>query len=908
MDIRYTRRKRHRGNVVFTSLIFLFILTGTLRLCVNKTLLESRQTSLFIQETQAYYLSENLMALGRDYVYQMMQNPRETNIFLGTTAFYDKDKSITANGIIDFNGSLSKQQIVPDDFSLQIKDNSWSIKGGPVFWQSNNKNINDERYLSEIYLIGKFDVNSAFMNDWTYRMVQTIEIERNPLCDFSLYAEGDLAIRVQNVTDTTFEKPVQINGNARYYRIHTQDQTKGFGRSTSNFNIAGHFLRINENDTTSTFSSIKIPDKYCLSDNSSFYDNFKNPYLPKSTGKYYSTFHLLDKEFLDYYSNATNPAYKNYEHYIYKTFKGKFLTRSRIYRPCGFDPENDWGYWWPIEDGGKSANARLLDYVTGMHNLTDSSKVSSSRIFTNRIGTIKTAFSSLRGLNEYQLTEKARLVEMQKLCNHPHLQLKLLISFSESTGISTTVDTFYTRYGLSCCKSAENNTFAPNTIFHPAKDNIFISRYYALINQKKYIYDASMRYSEDEGVAFYKTNENNIPTASNNIESNYYFNKIENGKLCCHTKSKDPTYTGEVYYNTTYNITPTSSTDINFGPHKLVESTENYNHWEPDATATPVVPDSNTPIFMYDRNRAKWIQIIDIDVAKLCNISSDNWKIYNHTLAVNTYWVGANLGPRNYTVGTNDIRKNYITNRTNETSFTPKNTNVIDIGVRLINASKIPTGGLTIWCPYPLYIKGDFNTTDTQPAFIVTDSLTVLTNSWADWRSMVDPYDSYFNNMTGLYSYRSQTPPTIKAHVMTGRTHPNYWLTSDKSKISPDGGHREAIRTLEPMNDVIPLYGSLLLPYYCKEQWEPPINFQKWETAGFYPCCLELHSLDTKIPAGMTFYHKVNRGRKTQAIGPTTYSILEGSTLWSKDWSNISNVFSSYHNALPNYLKYETAP
>jgi len=59
MRLRRTTSKK-LGNTFFTSLLFLFILATTLRVCTNKTMQECKLTNVFMQETQAYYLLENL--------------------------------------------------------------------------------------------------------------------------------------------------------------------------------------------------------------------------------------------------------------------------------------------------------------------------------------------------------------------------------------------------------------------------------------------------------------------------------------------------------------------------------------------------------------------------------------------------------------------------------------------------------------------------------------------------------------------------------------------------------------------------------------------------------------------------------------------------------------------------------
>ena len=256
-DTYLQKNRLNAGNTFFTALVFIFTLIGTLRICCNKTLHEAKLTGIFIQETQGYYLLENLMALARDYAYQITQNPREPSIFLSASAYRKKDKTYQASKgeknawVIDFNSSLSKEQIVPGNFPLQIADDGWDIKGGPIFWQDKKKDEDDERYLAEVFMLGTLKFSSALISDWTIHMVQTMEIERNPLCDFQLYAEGDTSL-TGNITCTSsdwyinFYGPVQINGNARFPRyMGYSDNNKMY--FYNKFNIAGNALSVYNN-------------------------------------------------------------------------------------------------------------------------------------------------------------------------------------------------------------------------------------------------------------------------------------------------------------------------------------------------------------------------------------------------------------------------------------------------------------------------------------------------------------------------------------------------------------------------------------------------------------------------------------------------------------------------------------
>jgi hypothetical protein len=65
-----------------------------------------------------------------------------------------------------------------------------------------------------------------------------------------------------------------------------------------------------------------------------------------------------------------------------------------------------------------------------------------------------------------------------------------------------------------------------------------------------------------------------------------------------------------------------------------------------------------------------------------------------------------------------------------------------NVGVRLINAAELPSqshgyaaNGLTVTTHHPLYIKGNYNTVNKQPASIAADAVTVLSGAWSDAQS-----------------------------------------------------------------------------------------------------------------------------------------------------------------------------
>ncbi|HYG35467.1 MAG TPA: hypothetical protein VEC99_11815 [Clostridia bacterium] len=119
--------------------------------------------------------------------------------------------------------------------------------------------------------------------------------------------------------------------------------------------------------------------------------------------------------------------------------------------------------------------------------------------------------------------------------------------------------------------------------------------------------------------------------------------------------------------------------------------------------------------------------------------------------------------------------------------------------IRLINGSMIPTNmapsgqptGFTVATPNPLYIKGHYNcpnpahrgttnTTQTFPASLVSDALTILSQNWNDAKS------------AGSFTSRDAVSTTINAAILTGIV---YSTGRDEEQFS--GGVMNLPRLLE---------------------------------------------------------------------------------------------------------------
>ena len=106
--------------------------------------------------------------------------------------------------------------------------------------------------------------------------------------------------------------------------------------------------------------------------------------------------------------------------------------------------------------------------------------------------------------------------------------------------------------------------------------------------------------------------------------------------------------------------------------------------------------------------------------------------------------------------------------------------------VRLVNGRHLPDRGLTVATPNPLYVKGHYNqpttshlgtknTSNTKPAALASDALTVLSPSWSDAES------------SHSYTHRNASDMTLNAALLTGIVE-----TSTASSIYSGGAHNLA--------------------------------------------------------------------------------------------------------------------
>ncbi len=159
----------------------------------------------------------------------------------------------------------------------------------------------------------------------------------------------------------------------------------------------------------------------------------------------------------------------------------------------------------------------------------------------------------------------------------------------------------------------------------------------------------------------------------------------------------------------------------------------------------------------YDYRESDTVQAVNIDVGKL-----NTWLANTNTRGGAQYQTLNTTGSTQKGQSINTI---YVVN-----NVAPTPTQLP--AVRLMNGAQLPTNGLTVATADPMYVMGSYNittngtktsttlgdTTNTQPAAILADSITLLSSSWSD---------SYGTN-TGLSSRGVTGDMTLNAATLEG--------------------------------------------------------------------------------------------------------------------------------------------
>ncbi|MBV9008545.1 MAG: hypothetical protein JO354_05165 [Verrucomicrobia bacterium] len=227
--------------------------------------------------------------------------------------------------------------------------------------------------------------------------------------------------------------------------------------------------------------------------------------------------------------------------------------------------------------------------------------------------------------------------------------------------------------------------------------------------------------------------------------------------------------------------------------------------------ATPGAITTNQSI--QDNREQATVRVASLDVSKIVTGSGANPNYGIPNGAQYGQWNGSGNGPVIYmydTSATSSARR----------------------GIRVVNGSRIPTSGLTVASPNPVYIQGDFNTGGTgsvvpsnnpanlnpdgtyqnpsnppnpqvsgytrAPSSVIADAVNILSNSWLDINSGTMPVAS---------------PTTVNTAIISGNV-----VTNANGDSAYSGGAENFPRFLENWsNKTFSYYGSMVELYQSQQ-------------------------------------------------------------------------------------------
>jgi len=211
-----------------------------------------------------------------------------------------------------------------------------------------------------------------------------------------------------------------------------------------------------------------------------------------------------------------------------------------------------------------------------------------------------------------------------------------------------------------------------------------------------------------------------------------------------------------------------------------------------------------TNVSFYDYRESRTVQAVQVDVGHF-----GAW-LYNTTNGGTAYTSKNMTG---VTSKSHDVNGIFVYNSV------PKSLTVLP-AVRVMDGAQLPTNGLTVVTPFPLYVQGNYNvqtnssgpqsltlgnTTNTRPAALMGDAITILSSAWSD------P-----NNTSGTsISSRIPTSTTINAACLEGIVPSN--------GLNYSGGLENFLRLLEDWSNATLTYnGSIVVLFasqYATNPW-----------------------------------------------------------------------------------------
>ena len=226
-----------------------------------------------------------------------------------------------------------------------------------------------------------------------------------------------------------------------------------------------------------------------------------------------------------------------------------------------------------------------------------------------------------------------------------------------------------------------------------------------------------------------------------------------------------------------------------------------------------------TNVTFYDFRETDTNCAIQIDIAKLCT-----WLTNTTSLGGSNYCTLNNSGTSSKGKSISGI---YVYN------FVPRTPSQLPC-VRIVNGQQLPSAGLTIATPFPLYVEGNYNvqtvgsaanasaathnTANTYPAAFLADAITILSSSWQD------NIGAYAKG--GSYSSRSAaSATTINAACIEGIVQSTNF-TGAPSGGCYSGGVENFLRLEENWSSSTLWYnGSIIVLFpsiYATNYWQMP--------------------------------------------------------------------------------------
>jgi hypothetical protein len=298
----------------------------------------------------------------------------------------------------------------------------------------------------------------------------------------------------------------------------------------------------------------------------------------------------------------------------------------------------------------------------------------------------------------------------------------------------------------------------------------------------------------------------------------------------------------ERYYNKAELVIQVTDTNVSVGVKQRYASSLTSIPW---LATTNFISTNKT---FTDQRESKTILTTEIDVGKFITWAATNVTVIT-TLGVNT--------PPDLLY----VRDSRTTNSTKMG------------GVRLVNARTLPSRGLTVATPNPLYTKGHYNqpsdsylgttnTSNTKPASLVSDAYTLLSNLFTDSAS------------SSSYSSRVAENTTVVAAVITGNV---VSTGSPSGSTGYSGGVNNLPRLLEAWSGRnYYLNGSLVCLFNSAMATAPFQSPGVYYSAPTRNINFDPNFLDsTKLPPGTPAVRALVRGKwVVPPVNTVTYSGL----------------------------------